>query len=53
MVHEGLRLDPPVAGGVRVAGKHYMIPLGEPIRGRDGKMMSSIDVPVGTDIFIR
>ncbi|KLT39531.1 cytochrome P450 [Cutaneotrichosporon oleaginosum] len=53
VVHEGLRLDPPVAGGVRVAAKHYIIPLGQPIRGRDGKMISSIDVPVGTDIFIR
>ncbi|BEJ17745.1 hypothetical protein CspHIS471_0700130 [Cutaneotrichosporon sp. HIS471] len=52
VIHESLRLDPPVAGGVRVAAKHYIIPLGQPIRGRDGKMMSSIDVPAGTDIFI-
>ncbi|GMK57994.1 hypothetical protein CspeluHIS016_0500260 [Cutaneotrichosporon spelunceum] len=52
VIHEGLRIDPPVPGGIRVASKDYVIPLGEPILGRDGKMMSSIEVPAGTDIFI-
>lgn len=53
VVHEALRYDSPVPGGVRVATKHAVIPLSKPVMGLDGKMMDSFRVQPDTDIFIR
>lgn len=52
-MHEALRYDSPVPGGVRVASKSHVIPLSKPVKGLDGKMMDSITVTPDTDIFIR
>lgn len=53
VVHEILRYDSPVPGGVRVATKHDVIPLSKPVVGRDGKLMDSLKVTPNTDLYIR
>ncbi|TXT09601.1 uncharacterized protein COLE_03535 [Cutaneotrichosporon oleaginosum] len=51
-VHESLRFDNPVASTIREAVSDQVIPLSEPVMGRDGKMMSEIHVKKGTTIFL-
>ncbi|TXT09235.1 hypothetical protein VHUM_02709 [Vanrija humicola] len=51
-VREVLRLHAPVGIALRVAAEDTHIPLGKPIRGRDGRMMDSIMLPKGQAIFI-
>lgn len=53
VVHEGLRLLSPVQGTIREANEDVVIPLGTPVRGRDGQMMDHVNIPKGTGIFIR
>jgi hypothetical protein len=53
VVHEALRLLSPVQGTIREANEDIVIPLGTPVRGRDGQMMDSIKLSKGTSIFIR
>lgn len=52
-VHESLRFDNPVANTIREAVTDQVIPLSEPVMGRDGKMMSEVHVKKGTTIFLR
>jgi cytochrome P450 len=51
-VREGLRLFPPVASTGRVSLQDDLIPLSEPIPGRDGKLIEHIAIPKGTFILI-
>lgn len=52
-VRELLRLDPPLHQVVRTAAVDCVVPLGKPILGRDGTMMSEIRVHKGTDFVVR
>ncbi|KAH9949903.1 cytochrome P450 monooxygenase [Amylocystis lapponica] len=49
---ETLRLHPPILSLRRVALKDVVLPLSEPIRGRDGKMMHEIPIPKNTQIEV-
>ncbi|KAL1407859.1 hypothetical protein Q8F55_007295 [Vanrija albida] len=51
-VREVLRLHAPVPIALRVAAHDTHIPLGKPIRGRDGRMMDSVMLKKGQAIFI-
>lgn len=51
-VKELFRLDPATPGVVRVAHKSAVLPLATPVKGRDGRMMDSVRVQKGTNIFI-
>ena len=51
-VHESLRFDNPVPGTIRVATTDSVIPLGSPVRGRDGTMVESVTIKKGTEVFI-
>jgi hypothetical protein len=53
VVHEGLRLLSPVQGTIREANEDVVIPLGTPVKGRDGEMMDHVKLSKGTGIFIR
>ncbi|KAI0955822.1 hypothetical protein AcV7_006385 [Taiwanofungus camphoratus] len=48
---ETLRLDPTAPLPTRQPNKDVVLPLSEPIRGIDGKMMSEILVPKGTMVI--
>ncbi|KAJ7438810.1 cytochrome P450 [Mycena galericulata] len=53
VVREILRLHPPAAPGMfREAVADAVLPLSTPITGTDGAVMSSINVPKGTTIYI-
>lgn len=49
---ETLRVLPPVALTVREAVEDDVLPLSEPIRGRDGKMLDSLYLPHGQTVAI-
>ncbi|KAH9930173.1 cytochrome P450 [Amylocystis lapponica] len=49
---ETLRLYPPVIFVRRDARKDAILPLSEPIRGRDGTLIHEIPVPKGTQIVV-
>ncbi|BEJ09053.1 hypothetical protein CcaverHIS641_0511470 [Cutaneotrichosporon cavernicola] len=51
-VREVLRLDPPLPQVVRTAAVDCVVPLGKPVLGRDGKLMSEIHVSKGTDFIV-
>lgn len=53
VVHEALRLLSPVQGTMREANEDLVLPLGTPVKGRDGQMMDSIKIAKGTAVFIR
>lgn len=53
VLHESLRFDMPVPGTVRQAQRDAVIPLSKPVQGRDGKMMDTVSVQKGQDIFLR
>lgn len=48
VVHEGLRLYPPVPVLIQEAQQDTIIPLDTPIEGRNGQMMDHIKVSKGT-----
>jgi hypothetical protein len=52
-VHEVLRLLAPVPSTRRDSVVDAVIPLGKPVKGRDGKMMNSVFLPKGTAVIIR
>ncbi|KAG1742292.1 cytochrome P450 [Suillus paluster] len=52
VVHEILRLHPPIPEFVRLATADDVIPLGEPVRTASGKMTDSISVAKGSLIRI-
>lgn len=47
VVRESLRIDPSVTHSVREAKKDIVVPLGTPVRGRDGVTMHEIVVKKG------
>lgn len=52
-VRELLRFDTPLPQVVRTADVDCVIPLGKPVVGRDGSLISEIKVPKGTDFVVR
>ncbi|KAH9944845.1 cytochrome P450 monooxygenase [Amylocystis lapponica] len=52
VVRESLRLYPPINILPREARKDMVLPLSEPIRGLDGKMIHEIPIPKDTDLVI-
>lgn len=52
VVRETLRVLPPVALTVREAVSDDVLPLSEPIRGRDGRLLDSIFIPRGQTVSI-
>lgn len=53
VVHEGLRLLSPVSGTIREAAEDVIVPLGAPVKGRDGQMMDHVKLSKGTQLFLR
>jgi len=53
VIREVLRLWSPAPNTIRKANEAVVIPLGTPIEGRDGKMIDSIKLNKGTQLFIR
>lgn len=51
-VRELLRLDPPLHQVIRTAAVDCVVPLGTPVKGRDGKLMSEIHVSKGTEFAV-
>ncbi|KAG2125599.1 cytochrome P450 [Suillus cothurnatus] len=52
VVHEILRLYPPLGESTRLAAADDIIPLSEPVRAESGEMMNSISIAKGTLITI-
>ncbi|KAI6154195.1 cytochrome P450 [Pisolithus tinctorius] len=52
VVHETLRLHPPLAEFLRQATEDDVIPLSEPVRTKSGRVVNSISVTRGTQIGI-
>ncbi|KAK4685639.1 hypothetical protein P7C73_g4507, partial [Tremellales sp. Uapishka_1] len=52
VVREVLRLLPPVPSTIRTPVKDAVIPLGTPVRGRDGTLMETVKVQKGAIMFI-
>ncbi|KAG1882703.1 cytochrome P450 [Suillus subluteus] len=52
VVHEILRIHPPVGEFIRLAAADDVIPLSEPVRTESGKMTDSISIGKGTFITI-
>lgn len=53
VIRECLRLFSPATSTVRISTKADVIPLSDPIVGRDGKEMSELPIGEGVQIFIR
>ncbi|KAH8105401.1 cytochrome P450 [Cristinia sonorae] len=49
---ETLRLHAPATNMIRTAMKDTVLPLGTPIRGKDGKIISEVTIPKGTGVVI-
>ncbi|KZT11768.1 cytochrome P450 [Laetiporus sulphureus 93-53] len=52
VIRESLRLYPPATLLSRVPNQDAILPLSEPIVGKDGKIMSEIPIPKGTEIIV-
>lgn len=52
MQRESLRMVPAVPFTLRESLKNDIVPLGVPVKGRDGKMMESIVISAGQTIVI-
>ncbi|KAM6499702.1 Cytochrome P450 [Amanita muscaria] len=50
VVHESLRLHPPIQALQRMADKDDVVPLGSPIKTSSGEMVDSIFIPKGTTV---
>ncbi|KIL58929.1 hypothetical protein M378DRAFT_170017 [Amanita muscaria Koide BX008] len=50
VVHESLRLHPPIQALQRMADKDDVVPLGSPIKTSSGEMADSIFIPKGTTV---
>jgi cytochrome P450 len=53
VIHECLRLETPIPLTVRIATRDTMLPLENPVVGRNGKVMESFRVKKGDMINIR
>ncbi|KAG1742242.1 cytochrome P450 [Suillus paluster] len=52
IVHEILRLHPPVIEAIRLAAADDVIPLSEPVRTASGEMSDSISIAKGSEIMV-
>lgn len=52
-VRELLRLEPPLPQVVRSAVEDTVVPLSEPVTGRDGSVITELRVSKGTDFVVR
>ncbi|WVO15485.1 hypothetical protein L204_103143 [Cryptococcus depauperatus] len=52
VIREVLRLYSPVPGTMRETSRDVVVPLGTPVKGRDGTMIESVNLKKGIDIFI-
>ncbi|KAJ7215584.1 cytochrome P450 [Mycena pura] len=52
VVRETLRLYPPVTAMTRTATQDCILPLATPITGIDGRRMTALAVPQGTELYI-
>ncbi|KAI6012725.1 cytochrome P450 [Pisolithus orientalis] len=52
VVHETLRLHPPLGEFLRQATEDDVIPLSEPVRAKSGRVVNSISVTCGTQVGI-
>jgi cytochrome P450 len=52
VVREILRLESPVSLTIRTSARDDIVPLGKPVKSRQGTMMSSCPVKRGTPIMI-
>ncbi|KAL7423550.1 hypothetical protein Q5752_001130 [Cryptotrichosporon argae] len=52
VIREVLRLYAPAPGTVRCTTREIVLPLGTPVKGRDGKMLDSVTLPKGQTVFI-
>lgn len=53
VIREVLRLNCPVPSTVRAAKEDVMVPLGKPVRGKNGQMVENVKLRKGTTLFIR
>ncbi len=53
VVREILRTCPPAPNTIRKCAQDVVVPLGNPVTGRDGQTIDSILIPKGTILFIR
>ncbi|KLT45743.1 putative cytochrome P450 [Cutaneotrichosporon oleaginosum] len=51
VIHESLRLDPPVPESMRMVTQDVMLPLHTPVKGRDGTMIDSVPMKKGDMII--
>ncbi|BEI87227.1 hypothetical protein CcaverHIS002_0705730 [Cutaneotrichosporon cavernicola] len=51
VIHESLRLDPPVPESMRLCTQDVMLPLHTPVKGRDGNMIDSVPMKKGDMII--
>ncbi|WWC91011.1 uncharacterized protein L201_005951 [Kwoniella dendrophila CBS 6074] len=52
VIREVLRLSAPAPATMREAAEACVIPLGTPVKGRDGKMIESVNLPKGAAMMI-
>ncbi|WVQ74481.1 hypothetical protein IAR50_004082 [Cryptococcus sp. DSM 104548] len=52
VVHESLRISPPASFTLREATQDIILPLANPVTGRDGKAMTEVALDKGTTIMI-
>ncbi|WVR08887.1 hypothetical protein IAU60_005946 [Kwoniella sp. DSM 27419] len=52
VIREVLRLNPPAPATMREAAQDSVIPLGTPVKGRDGQMIDSVRLRKGTAMMI-
>ncbi|PFH47821.1 hypothetical protein AMATHDRAFT_66733 [Amanita thiersii Skay4041] len=52
VLHETLRVHPPVSEITRVAGEDDIMPFGAPLTTRDGQTLTSLAVPKGTIVSV-
>ncbi|KAM6495404.1 Cytochrome P450 [Amanita muscaria] len=50
VVHESLRLHPPIEALLRIANKDDVVPLSSPLKTSSGKMVDSVFIPKGTTV---
>ncbi|KAI9456893.1 cytochrome P450 [Boletus coccyginus] len=52
VIHEILRIHPPIVEVTRVAIEHDVIPLSEPVRTKSGEMVDSLTIAKGTLVTV-
>lgn len=52
LIRETMRCYPPIANMARICQQDTTIPLMHPVTGRDGRTITEIAVPAGTDVYV-